>query len=180
VWSKRPRALSSKYKITRSLTLFLFSLSLSLSLSLRVVLLPVRPWWSVRERERLWLATPKGFLLIWRRRFWLVGKHRLRVVEVDSFWATMPALDSFDSFLFSLSTAFCSPFAVFVQIQVCSLSASHLQIQKCLVAEKVWRSRKWRENSGSCVFSFFLDFVSGRNPNCFVWLNFAPFSSFSF
>ncbi|XP_062149076.1 uncharacterized protein LOC133857757 isoform X2 [Alnus glutinosa] len=31
----------------------------------------------------------------------------------------MPALDAFDSFLFSLSTAFCSPFAVFVQIQGC-------------------------------------------------------------
>ncbi|XP_059432562.1 uncharacterized protein LOC132165887 isoform X2 [Corylus avellana] len=31
----------------------------------------------------------------------------------------MPALDAFDSFLFSLSRAFCSPFAVFVQIQGC-------------------------------------------------------------
>ncbi|KAF5458966.1 hypothetical protein F2P56_022958, partial [Juglans regia] len=31
----------------------------------------------------------------------------------------MPTLDAFDSFLFSLSTSFCSPLAVFVQIQGC-------------------------------------------------------------
>ena len=48
------------------------------------------------------------------------------IFEKEREGVTVPALDAFDLFLFSLSRAFCNPLRVFIQIQVCFFLFSFL------------------------------------------------------
>ena len=106
----------------------------------------------------------------------------------------MPALDAFDSFLFSLSRAFCSPLGVFIQIQVCffffypfSLRTRgfFFQIQNLFGC---WES--WGIDSFYSSLSSFFEFgVCNRaiwlylvwlSRSSFIWLFFFFFSFFFF
>lgn len=129
----------SKYKITRSLTLTAFLSSHSLSLPPTALRRDYRRcssamavWENVRgfsPRHNLCLVLPltsypretkkeRDFPKIYT----YIYLYKERDIHSHQRMVIMSALDPLDSILFSLSKAFCSPLAVFVQIQVCFFS----------------------------------------------------------
>ena len=98
----------------------------------------------------------------------------------------MDALDAFDSFLFSLSRAFCSPLGVFVQIQVCfffffntllrfALAVSFFRSKIRLVAEKVEELIVFILH---CLL--FLNLVYVTEPFGYIWFDWVEVASFGF
>ena len=97
----------------------------------------------------------------------------------------MDALDAFDSFLFSLSRAFCSPLGVFVQIQVCffffffltllrfALAVSFFRSKIRLVAEKVEELIVFILH---CLL--FLNLVYVIEPFGYIWFDWVEVASF--
>ena len=97
----------------------------------------------------------------------------------------MAALEAFDSFLFSLSRAFCSPLGVFVQIQVCffffftllcfALAVSSFRSKIHLVAEKV---EELKDFILHCLL--FLNLMYVIKPFGYIWFDSVDVASFIF
>ena len=107
------------------------------------------------------------------------------IFEKEREGATMAALEAFDSFLFSLSRAFCSPLGVFVQIQVCffffstllffALGVSFFRSKIHLVAEKV---EELKDFILHCLL--FLNLMYVIKPFGYIWFDSVDVASFIF